>query len=34
MIEVFEIFWTSPIELRTIILAGIGMGGYMLWTKN
>ena len=34
MIEVFEIFWTSPIELRTIILAGIDMGGYMLWTKN
>ena len=33
MIEVFEIFWTSPIELRTIILAGIVMGGYMLWTK-
>jgi hypothetical protein len=34
MIEVYEIFWTSPIELRTIILASIVMGGYMLWTKN
>ncbi len=34
MIEVSEIFWTSPIELRTIILTSIVMGGYMLWTKN
>jgi len=26
MIEIFEIFWSAPIELRTIILAGIVMG--------
>ena len=23
MIEIFEIFWNSPIELRVIILAGL-----------
>jgi len=30
MIEVYEIFWTSPIELRTIILAGTTLGFYEL----
>jgi hypothetical protein len=34
MIEIFEIFWSSPIELRTIILAGIVMGGYFMYKER
>jgi len=30
MIEIFEIFWSAPIELRVIVLAGLLIGTY--WT--
>ena len=29
MIEIFEIFWSSPIELRVIILGPIVLFGWM-----
>jgi len=34
LIEIFEIFWSAPIELRTIILAGIVMGGYFKYKER
>tara|TARA_B100001146_G_C15851182_1_gene293622 strand:- start:383 stop:493 length:111 start_codon:yes stop_codon:yes gene_type:complete len=34
LIEIFEIFWSAPIELRTIILAGIVMGGYFMYKER
>ena len=31
MIETFNIFWSSPIELRVIILGAIVSGAYFYW---
>ncbi len=34
MIEIFEIFWSAPIELRTIILGGLVMGVYFYYKEK
>jgi|TARA_B100000959_G_C14939505_1_gene607159 hypothetical protein len=34
MIEIFEIFWSAPVELRTIILAGLITGFYFIYKEN
>jgi len=34
MIETFNIFWSSPIELRVIILAIPIMFGWFFWREN
>ena len=31
MLEIFNIFWTAPIELRVIILGPIVMGIYLIF---
>ena len=33
MIETFNIFWSSPIELRVIILGAIVSGAYFFWQE-
>ena len=34
MIETFNIFWSSPIELRVILLAIPVMFGWFFWREN
>jgi len=34
MIETFNIFWSSPIELRVILLAIPIMLGWFFWREN
>tara|TARA_R110000751_G_scaffold33975_1_gene84502 strand:+ start:1371 stop:1526 length:156 start_codon:yes stop_codon:yes gene_type:complete len=34
MIELLEIFWSSPIELRVIILGAIVSGAYFYWQDH
>jgi len=34
MIETFNIFWSSPIELRVIILGAIVSGAYFYWQDH
>ena len=34
MIEILEIFWSSPIELRVILLAIPLMFGWFFWREN
>ena len=34
MIEIFEIFWSTDIELRVIILAIPIIFGYFFWQEN
>ena len=33
MIEILEIFWTTKIELRVIILGAIVFGAYFSWQE-
>jgi len=34
MVELFEIFWSSKIELRVVILAALIMGCFWYWQEN
>ena len=34
MIEIFEIFWTTKIELRVVILAALIMGCVWYWQDH
>ena len=34
MIEIFEIFWSAPIELRVILLAIPLMFGWFFWREH
>ena len=34
MIETFNIFWSSPLELRVIILGAIVSGAYFYWQDH